>query len=439
LNDTSVEQMDEDRFVRTTRFKILGKKKQLESPCGGITIRTDHEAGSYASFKLSYPSPHLGLITAHLMNAAETTVAFTNQNLNYFSEPKGALTQVLNNSIIMVEPCTEYPRYDAEANLKKIENSQYIPSFHRKHVSEALKLRGTLYETDREEYNAQLKDLDYLHWLKIEHSTTLRSSYIEDTLEQERITGGDYGLPPGPSIHDSWSLGISILTNDLGRRLWSGRHPCATYLIFECSVLESKALMDEVITYLRSIAPTNGDSDVVVIKFKAFNVTYAESKATQRTGAAYFMSKIRELKKEYNRRLFVLIDAGLQAYPAFFSGFDVVVTSFTGHVADSRFGNSKENIGWGGYFDPKRMIHVKFSQDLDLAKLCGCLVCEPVKSLRALEKEFWNFMVCRPHYALTLNGWASYAKRLVAERNVQEAKDHIGIDISNLKQLMPDN
>lgn len=227
--------------------------------------------------------------------------------------------------------------------------------------------------------------------------------------------------------------------NDLSRSLWAGRYPCATYFVSDPTILEDTSLMDSQMSYLRSIAPTNGDSDVVVFKFKEFNVTHAESRAAQRTGLGEFLTKIRQLKKESPRRLFVLLDAGLQAYPALVAGFDAVVTSFTGHIDKSRFSRAKENKGWGSYFDRRRMIHIGFSKDLELSKLCACLACEPVTNLRAITKDIWNFRVTRPHYALTLNDYASEVKRLVAERNIQEARRILeASDISNLKSLIPE-
>jgi hypothetical protein len=440
LNDTVVEQLDEDRFARTAIFKLVARKKQIDMPVGGITIRTEHEAGAYAEFKLNYGSPHLGIINAQLVNASETTLPFTNQNLRFFTEyPEGALTPVLNNSVIMVDSCTEYPRYDLDEKLKKIEDSQLIPSLQRKHVTQVRQLKDMLWERDREEYNARKLDMVDTYWNRIDSSASLRAQYIEEALANERLSGGDYGLPPVPVLSDGWSLEIAERMNDLSRRLWSGRFPCATYFVCDPRILEDAHLVDSLISYLRSIAPTNGDSDVVVFKFKEFNITHAESKASQRTGYGELLGRIRQLKKEYNRRLFVLLDAGLQAYPSIVAGFDAVVTSFTGHVDDSRFSTTKENRGWGSYYDRKRMIHVKFSRDLELSKLCACPVCEPVTNLRAITKDFWNFAVCRPHYAMILNSYPSEVKRLVAERNIQEARSPLeASDISNLKSLIPE-
>jgi hypothetical protein len=121
------------------------------------------------------------------------------------------------------------------------------------------------------------------------------------------------------------------------------------------------------------------------------------------------------------------------------AGFDAVATSFTGHVEDSRFSNAKENRGWGSYYDRKRMIHVRFSREMDLSRLCLCPVCEPVTDVKAVTKDFWNFSVCRPHFALCLNSYPSEVRRLVAERNIQDAKGPLeASDISDLKSLIPD-
>jgi hypothetical protein len=440
LNDFVVEPLQEDRYARTTIFKLVARKKQIETPSGGITIRTEHEAGAYAGFKLNYSSPHLGIITSELANAAQTTIPFKEQNLEFFTGHSGALTPIIENTMMMVDACTEYPHYDREDKLEKLADSPQIPSLHRKVVKKVLQLRKLHYKVDREEYNDAKADANYLHWNSIDNNTSLRASYIEETLTAERLAGGDYGLPPVPVLTDGWSLELSEKMNDLSKSLWAGRYPCATYFVCDPAILEERPLVSSLVAYLKSTAPTNGDSDVVVFKFKEFNVTHAESKAAQRTGYGEFLIRIRELKKDAPRRLFVLLDAGLQAYPSMVAGFDAVVTSFTGHVDDSRFSRAKENKGWGSYYDRRRMIHISFSRDLELSKLCECPVCEPVTSLKArtITQDFWNFLVTRPHYALVLNDYASEVKRLVAESNIQEARRILeASDISNLKSLIP--
>jgi hypothetical protein len=421
-------------------FKLVARKKQIETPSGGITIRTPHEAGAYAGFKLNYASPHLNVITAELVNASKTTMPFREQSLEFFTgHPKGALAPVIDNSVMMVDACTEYPHYDREDKLEDIVDSPQIPSLHRRHAKKVLELKRTLYERDKEEYNDAKADAEYLYWNSIDTRASIRASYIEETFTNERLAGGDYGIPPAPVVTSRWTLEVAERMNDLSKSLWAGRYPCATYFACDPAILEEPPIVDSLVSYLKSIAPTNGDSDVVAFKFKEFNVTHAESKAAQRTGLGEFLTKIRQLKKGNSRRLFIVIDAGLQAYPMLVAGFDVVVTSFTGHIDESRFSRAKENKGWGGYYDPKRMIHVKFSRELELSKLCACLVCEPVTNLRAITKDFWNFLVTRPHFALTLNGYASEVKRLIVERNIQEARRVLeASDISNLKSLIPD-
>ena len=59
-------------------------------------------------------------------------------------------------------------------------------------------------------------------------------------------------------------------------------------------------------------------------------------------------------------------------------------------------------------------------------------------SSSTLIPALWNFDVVRPLFAITVNGYGSELKRLIAETNVQEARRKVErSDLSTLKSLIP--
>lgn len=434
VGSLAVNQGEEDRYARTTLTSV--KNKKATTPAGCIAIRTKRDLESYIDFKLTYRAPSIGFVTTQLYNAAETTAVLVTSNMrNYTSYYDNTISQFLDNSIIMVEPATEFPFYDPMTKLKKIEESAFVPPLIRRLVRETIDKKKELEKKDKGTYKKWRIAHYREFWEKIDKDAKLRVELIRGMFRSETVTGGDYGLPPVPVSNDSNTLRITERINDFGKHLWSGKAPCATYFIFAPDILEDFSLLDGVIEYLKAIVPSDSDPDIIVFKFKEADFTAPEARLNHRRGYRYLLEKIVLLKKENPNRLFILLEAGHQLYPSMVAGFDVVSTSFTGYDRDSEFGRGS---GWGSYYDRKLMIHIKHDSSLNLKKLCLCPVCEGVTDINALTRDYWNFRVCRPHFGLTLNDMASEIKKLIADKNIQEARGRLEkSELSILKSLIP--
>lgn len=430
-----VQQVDEDRYARATVTRLKGKK--VETPSTGIVLRTPKELASFIKFKLTYSTPNIGFVVSQLHNADQTTSVLVNGNLRPFVEyPKNAISEFTNNSIIMVEPGTEFPYSDPLKKLSRVIQSQFVPVALKEVVRETISMKKSMEKRDRGEY-AEWKTTRYFDfWRKVSSNATVRTEFTVDTLRKEAQAGSDYGIPPVPVVIDSETLRIAIHLNNMSRYLWSGRLRCATYFILDPRSLEDDKLLEELLSYLRDIAPINGESDIIILKFKNWDLTMPEVRLNQRKGYRYFLNMIQMMKMQTPNRLFMLLEAGYQLYPSMVAGFDVVSTSFTGYDGDSQYGKS---AGWGSFYDPKLMVHVSHKKIADLGKFCLCKVCEQVTDLKALTRDYWNFQVCRPHFGVQVNEMATEIKRMIVQRTIQDAKSRLEkSELSILKGLIPD-
>ena len=427
--------MDEDRYARVTVTTLKGKK--VETPSTGIVLRTPKELRAFIKFKLTYPTPNIGFIVSQLHNADSTTSVLTGDNLSKFVDyPKNAISELTRNSIVMVEPGTEYPYSDPLKKLKRILASECVPSPLRRLFRDTVTKKQELEKTDKGKY-AEWRTKNYLDfWRSVDSTTALRTELLTETLKKERLAGGDFGIPGGPLIVDSETMEISTRINDKSKYLWSGRLRCATNLTLDPRTLENDSLVDDLVSYLKNTEPAKGESDMVILKFKNWDLTMPEVRLNQRKGFRYLINKIEMMKMETPSRLFVLLEAGYQLYPSMVAGFDVVSTSFTGYDGDSEFGR---NGGWGSFYDPKMMVHIGFNKIRDLGRFCLCKVCEQVTDITALTRDYWNFQICRPHFGLTINSMVTEVRKLIATRAIQDARGRLEkSELSILKGLIPD-
>jgi hypothetical protein len=435
LSNLVVKQVDEDRYARATVTSLKGKR--VTTPSAGIVLRTPRERDAFVKFKLTYATPHVGFIVAQLHSAGDTTAPLVSGSIaRYLEYPKDAIADLTNNSIVMVEPGTEFPYSDPIRKLDRIVRSEYVPNALKTVVRETISMKKTMEKKDRGEY-AEWKRATYFgFWNAVYSNATLRTELTIDTLRKEAQAGSDYGVPPVPVVVDSNTLKIAIYLNDISRYLWRGRLRCATYFILDPRSLEDETLIEGLLSYLRNIAPINGESDIVVLKFPNWDLTMPEVRLNQRKGYRYFLNMIEIMKMQNPNRLFVLLEAGHQLYPSMVAGFDVVSTSFTGYDGDSQYGRS---AGWGSYYDPRLLVHIAHSKVKDLSKFCLCRACEQVTDLRALTRDFWNFQVCRPHFGLQVNSMAEEIRDMITRRSIQEARVRLEkSELSILKGLIPD-
>lgn len=277
-------------------------------------------------------------------------------------------------------------------------------------------------------------------WLDLLNDRKLCEDVVSYSLENEAKCGADIGIPLTPPVWSLETLELSKRFNQLGRWLWREHKECATSLILAPSVLRDDNQVDEIAAYLESV-----DSKANQLKFKYLNL--ADSNQTEhRNRCRYLMNKIDLTRQKDPNRLFIAAECGNQAYPFAMLGFDVINTSFTGFEKEGGGRkHQKEFVGYSAYYSKDDLIHIPYTRLYHQTfpshggLPCDHEVCISVSSLEGMPRDYWNFMIARPHYGLTWDGFLTEMSDYINTKQVQKAKQRlIFSELCALKSLIPD-
>ncbi len=113
-------------------------------------------------------------------------------------------------------------------------------------------------------------------------------------------------------------------------------------------------------------------------------------------------------------------------------GFDVINTSFTGFEKE-RGGrkHQREFVGYSAYYSKDDLIHIPYTRLYHQTfpshgRLpCDCNVCISVPNLEGMPRDYWNFMIARPHYGVTWDGFLTEMSDYINTNQIQKAKQRL--------------
>ena len=358
----------------------------------------------------------------------------SSKQLNLYGQLSNQFEKDVVESIpIVIDPCMEYTWYkQCRENLSQVAR---LPKELQTLLSTLLRLDKQLSEKriSKPEYNQKSKNIFEQFWLGLIKDPKKMTNVITRMLDIQNSLGSDIGLPPVPPVYSPELLEVTKLINKISQAIWVGEN-CATYLVLTPELLYSDVQMKMVIDYLRK---TTSKFIVIKIKYLALDkVSYIN----QREMFKQLMESINGIKQFNNdERIFVMLEAGIQFYPALAGGFDVVSTSMSSLDMDGKFGRSI-NHGFGSWYDPKFLTIRSFQDVKKLLRLhgvlpCHCPICPNIKEIKK-RKEWNNFR--RQHYLYTTSALAQEIDNFVDKQKIELVQEKISKSaLSNFKRMLP--
>lgn len=338
---------------------------------------------------------------------------------------------VIETTPILIDPCMEYTWY---SHFRKIlSTNKDTPVEIRRLTLKILSIIKKVeqrYITKSEGY-AQEKTEYEKFWLDLAKDKKKLSEVVTKILGLQNSLQSDIGLPPVPAVYSPELLDVTIQINKIAQAIWVGEN-CATYVVLTPSWLKSEGLVDLLIKYLKSV-----ESKFIVLKIKNLEldkVTFVY----QRQMFKKIMEAINSIKQNNEEKVFMLLEAGYQMYPAIAGGFDFVSTSLRGLDKDGR-GFSSDNEGYGGFFSPKHLVVLPW-RDVKImfangGLKCSCEVCRSITSIPS--KNDWN-KLRRMHYMFAVSRMLEELNKFVIDQKIELAIEKLSLsELSNFKRMLP--
>lgn len=427
-----------DRCTRNGSVRI-GNKNLIFHTFSPL-LQSSQDLTTYLEAMKSFPDQlkHAKMMTFRIVESDKTIVQLLEQanskQLNLFDQHQFPFEKDVVESIpIIIDPCMEYTWYKHHR-----EELSQIPALPK----ELRNLIINLIRTDKQEQTRKISKVeafqaqkkiyeDFWHGLLVEPKKL--ADLVTRMLELQNALGSDIGLPPVPPIYSPKLLEVAKQINKISRAVWAGEN-CATYLVLTPEIMHSEGQINLILDYLR-----NADSKFVIIKIKNLELDKV-SYVYERDMFKKILETINGIKKYKNDdRVFVLLEAGLQFYPAIAGGFDVVSTSLRALDKDGAFGRYI-NEGNGGWYDPKYLVvrsfqDVKKMFDLNGGLPCRCPVCTKMKKL--VKRNEWN-QKRREHYIYSAGYLSEEVSNFVEQQKIELAIEKLSKSaLSNFKRMLP--
>lgn len=428
-----VENQKWDRCSRSGYFIVGAKRAPFHTYCPLLTS-TESDWRSYVESRTIYPheTSHAGMVVSRVfdlkksLGAMQQSLAQTTLSGLPANQSK---SDIINASIMMVDPCSEYTRYafHRDALIGDPNTATAIRRLARKVAAAPPRDSGGGPRHDGTGRDGPHNNL----WIDLSRNDAETSSAVSETLAVQQNWHVDIALPPAPASNNEDMLAVSKKINRVSQAVWSGNN-CANYNILTPEFFSRERSIDALLAYLASL-----DTTFCVLKFKN-NYLEEVSNYAQRLQLKRLLEGINEIKSNNPNRIFMLLEAGYAAYPAAAGGFDIVSTSLRALDRDG-IGFAHDAAGRGGYFGPKQMIvlpwrHVKKMLEKN-GLPCSCGVCRGINSIPSTKS--WN-QQRRSHYIHCASRMFSELTHLVDEQKIEMAIQRLSqSEISNFTHVLP--
>ena len=427
-----------DRCTRNGSVRI--GNKILPFHTWSPSLQSAQDTVTYIEALKSYPGElaNAKMMTFRLIDSEKTIVPLIekarSKQLNLHGQHSFQFEKDVVESIpILIDPCMDYTWYKQQR--EKLSQVSMLPRELKNLVSLLLKI-------DKQEQTKKFSKSDALqkqkklyenfwHGLLLEPKKL--ANVVTRMLELQNAFGADVGLPPVPPIYSPKLLEVAKQINKISKAVWTGEN-CATYLVLTPEIMHSEEQIKLILDYLKDT-----DSKFIVVKIKNLELEKVSYVYERDMFKKILETAIGVKKYKDDDRVFVLLEAGLQFYPAMAGGFDVVSTSLRALDKDGAFGRSK-NEGNGGWYDPKYLVvrsfqDVKKMFDLNGGLPCQCPVCSKMKKIP--KRNEWN-QKRREHYIHSASRLSNEISSFVEEQKIELAIEKLSKSaLSNFKHLLP--
>lgn len=441
-----VNQIDRDRFARATKTSLEGK--EILTPNFSPLIQSLNEFDIYLRRILSKEhNQYLGTFVMRIFDANRILlplIKLKNQK-RLDDETRSAISlygDFFERTISLIDPATEYLDFEFHFDkFMKLADKVHFPR----------QVMVYLRRKDRRKKNSSSKDYKrwkgQAHrkfWYDIDRERRRLNDLITEYFDLEATFETKILIPPMPLVDNEGLLDIAMRINDMSKALAVNRGECATYFLLSKSTLRKKNLLAKIVEYMKHDSAT-----LTIFKFKNLTL-WTSGIFTEREAFRDLMKDISEIKKDYPKKLFMLLEGSFQCFPSASYGFDIVSSSMRLLDIDSAYG---ENAGYGGYFYEDKLWNAKYSDIPEIMTNndghlpCPCHICRSItfdgvkKKLqydgKELTKDEWN-SYRREHNLFVMNSLMKMINRAIKEKQIELVRHKIkDSEISNLKTLIP--
>jgi hypothetical protein len=434
-----VKTVQSDRFARTTEVSI--NDKVIHTPNFCTLVQNDVELDSLINLGLLSESKHLGTVTVRLFDAPKVILPRLQNKgqlsiANLSQSVEDLFLRFSKKTALITDPALEYLLYE----------------FHAGKFASAIKLLRTQpkqldvllrYLEDREEKKKKIGEREYEVWKKAFHKKFWcdldrdqagRNKFVGDYLDLETRCATDVMLPPVPVIDSETLFDIAVGINSFAKTIAPRTRPCATYLLFQKSLLSNDSLVEKAANYL-----INDPTQLTIIKIKNLDI-WTSGAVRQRENYKKLMDAMYQVRKVNPNKIFMALESWYVSYAAACYGFNIVSSTMTGFDRDSEFGKNT----FGSWFDPELMYYLPFEElkskvlkNTNHVMPCYCSVCKRIKNLSEIEKDDW-YRLRREHYALAMNEYMRQISQAINDRIIELARDKLAnSQLPLLQHLIP--
>lgn len=427
-----------DRCTRNGSVRI-GNKNLLFHTFSPL-LQSFQDLTTYLEALKSFPNQlsNAKMMTFRIVESDKTITTLmekaNSKQLNLYGQHSYQFEKDVVESIpILIDPCMDYTWY--KQHREELSQIPALPKELRNLISSLIRIdkQEQIKKMSKvEAFQKQKKTYeDFWHGLLTDPKKL--ADVVTRMLELQNALGADVGLPPVPPIYSPKLLDVAKQINKISKAVWTGEN-CATYLVLTPEIMHSEGQIKPILDYLKNV-----DSKFIVIKIKNLELDKV-SYVYERDMFKKILETVNGIKKYKNDdRVFVMLEAGLQFYPAMAGGFDVVSTSLRALDKDGAFGRYV-NEGNGGWYDPKYLVvrsfqDVKKMFDLNGGLPCQCPVCSKMKKIG--KRNEWN-QKRREHYIYSASYLSQEISNFVEQQRVELAIEKLSKSaLSNFKRLLP--
>lgn len=300
-----VETLEEDRFARTTQMTIGDKTIQTPNFC--TLVQNDIELNSLINLTMLSESKYLGTCVIRVYDAPKTIIPRLKNrkqtSIVNLKSVEGPFLRFSSKTLIIVDPTLEYLLYEFHAK-------KFVDAI--RNLRSAKQLNGLMqYLEDRDAKKEEIIEKEYENWKKAFHKKFWydldrkqqdRNKFVGDYIDIEVWCGTEVILPPVPIVDSEGMFDIAKRINEFAKTIAPRTKPCATYLLFQKSLLSNDALVDKVIAYLE-VDPTQ----LTIIKIKNLDL-WTPGYVGQRENYKKLMDAMFKIRKRNPQKIFMALE-----------------------------------------------------------------------------------------------------------------------------------
>ncbi|WP_299293556.1 hypothetical protein [Nitrosopumilus sp.] len=430
--------VEEPKWDRCTRngFLRVGNKRVPFHTLAPLITSYDYDFIPYFDNLKQHPSEstHARMMTFRMFELHNTLKPLLQSIYQTTLDGKLAYDfekDVIETTPILIDPCMEYTWYSQYRKI--LSTNKDTPIEVRKLAKRILAIVTKVEKGELTKSEGYVKEkIEYeKFWLGLAKDKRKLSDVVTKILDLQNSMRADIGLPPVPAVYSPELLEVTKQINKIAQAVWVGEN-CATYVVLTPQWLKSEALVDLLIDYLKSV-----DSKFIVLKIKNLEldkVTYVY----QRRMFKKILEAVNVVKQNDEEKVFMLLEAGYQMYPAITGGFDFVSTSLRALDKDGG-GFSPDSEGYGGFFSPKHLVVLPW-RDVKImfangGLKCSCEICRGITSIPS--KDEWN-VLRRMHYMLVVSRMLEDVNKFVLDQKIELAIEKLSLsELSNFKRMLP--